>query len=135
MLKVLFVCNKNSGRSQMAEAFLRSMAQDRAEVASAGSNPATDVDPVVITAMRELNISMEGQKPKPFTPELAKGADRIISMGCEPVPETTDTWDFDDPAGQTLDQVRRIRDQVRARVEILAADLNVARTPGTTKLS
>lgn len=136
MLKVLFVCNKNSGRSQMAEAFLRNMAQDRANVTSAGSNPAADIDPVVVTAMRELNVEMDGQTPKKFTPELGADVDHLISMGCELVPVgVTDTWDFDDPSGQTLDQVRRIRDQVRARVEILAADLNVARTPGTTKLS
>jgi len=134
MPHVLFVCKKNSGRSQMAEAFFRLMAQDRATVSSAGSEPASDLDPVVVMAMQEIGIDLARQTPKPLSSEMESAADRVISMGCEPVPDrATDVWDFDDPAGQSLDVVRRIRDQVRARVEILAADLNVAR-PGTTTL-
>lgn len=134
MPHVLFVCKKNSGRSQMAEAFFRQMAQDRATVESAGSEPAADLDPVVATAMKELGFNLEGQKPRPLSSDMQAKADRVISMGCEPVPErATDVWDLDDPAGQPLDVVRRIRDQVRARVEILVTDLNVAR-PGTSAL-
>ncbi|MBM3274227.1 MAG: heat-shock protein HtpX [Candidatus Sericytochromatia bacterium] len=134
MPHVLFVCKKNSGRSQMAEAFFQNMAQDRATSESAGSDPAPDLDPVVVTAMKELGLNLDGKRPRPLTSEMEGKSDRVISMGCTPVPErATDVWDFDDPSGQPLDVVRRIRDQIRARVEILAADLNVAR-PGTASL-
>ncbi len=135
MPHVLFVCKRNSGRSQMAEAFFANMAQDRATVESAGSDPAPDLDPVVVTAMKEIGFNLDGQKPQKLSSDMEAKAERVISMGCEPVPErATDVWDLDDPAGQPLDVVRRIRDQVRARVEILVADLNVARM-GTTKLT
>ncbi|MBM3267334.1 MAG: heat-shock protein HtpX [Candidatus Sericytochromatia bacterium] len=135
MPHVLFVCKRNSGRSQMAEAFFAAMAQDRATVESAGSDPAPDLDPVVVTAMKEIGMDLSGQRPRQVSGGMYTAADRVISMGCEPVPErATDVWDLDDPAGQPLDVVRRIRDQVRARVEILVADLNVARV-GTTKLT
>lgn len=134
MPHVLFVCKKNSGRSQMAEAFFRHMAQDRAIVVSAGSQPAVNLDPVVVMAMREVGLDLAGHSPKALAPEMFKGADRIISMGCEPIPDrATDVWDLDDPADQTLDRVRKIRDQIRARVEILVTDLNVARV-GTASL-
>jgi len=134
MPHVLFVCKKNSGRSQMAEGLFRLMAQDRAFVESAGSDPAADLDPVVVMAMKEIGIDLASKKPRKLTPEMEQKADRVISMGCEPVPSrATDVWDFDDPSGQPLDVVRRIRDQIRARVEILVADLNVARL-GTTAL-
>jgi arsenate reductase len=134
MPHVLFLCKKNSGRSQMAEAFFLQLAQDRATAESAGSDPAPDLDPVVVTAMKEVGLSLDGKRPQQWTAAMEGKADRVISMGCSPVPErATDVWDFDDPSGQPLDVVRRIRDQVRARVEILATDLNVAR-PGTASL-
>ncbi len=134
MPHVLFVCKKNSGRSQMAEAIFRQMAQDRATVESAGSEPAADLDPVVVMAMKEFGIVLEGQKPRKLDAAMLARADRVISMGCQPVPDrATDVWDLDDPSGQPLDVVRRIRDQVRARVEILVTDLNVARM-GTATL-
>jgi arsenate reductase len=134
MPHVLFLCKKNSGRSQMAEAFFRQMAQERATVSSAGSDPAPDLDPVVVMAMREVGILLDGQQPKAPDPHAIARADRVIAMGIAPLPErATDVWELDDPSGQSLDIVRRIRDQVRARVEILVADLNVARV-GTTIL-
>lgn len=125
-MTVLFVCVHNSGRSQMAEALLRHLARERGtEVvsASAGTLGAGSLNPVAVQALEEIGVSMEGQHPKQLTQALADSADRIVSMGCgvdaAACPArflATEDWGLDDPAGQPLDVVRRIRDQITAKV-------------------
>ncbi|MBI6546788.1 MAG: hypothetical protein HY692_08335 [Cyanobacteria bacterium NC_groundwater_1444_Ag_S-0.65um_54_12] len=111
----------------MAEAFFRFMAQYRAAAASAGLQPATEIDPVIKIAMQEVGLLLSG-RPQMLGPALAAEADRVIAIGCDPLPDqATDDWKLPNPVGLALDEVRRIREQVRARVEILVADLNVAR--------
>ncbi|MBU6428119.1 MAG: hypothetical protein KGR26_03840 [Cyanobacteria bacterium REEB65] len=128
---VLFVCNRNSGRSQIAESYFRHLVGDRASCISAGYEPAAAVDPTVAAAMREVGVMLVSE-PKKLAPEMLARADRIISMGCQPVPErATDVWDLPDPAGKSLDEVRMIRDQIRARIEVLLTDLGVAH-PGAS---
>ncbi|MDO8637787.1 MAG: arsenate reductase ArsC [Dehalococcoidia bacterium] len=122
MKTVLFVCVGNSGRSQMAEAFFNRLASGKANAISAGTKPATRVDPVVIEAMREVGIDISNNLPKALTPEMAEQADRIVTMGCgtEAVcPATfveTEDWGLEDPKGKPLGKVREIRDEVRNRI-------------------
>ncbi|MFH0846572.1 MAG: arsenate reductase ArsC [Chloroflexota bacterium] len=122
MKTVLFVCVHNSGRSQMAEAFFNFMAEGEAQAHSAGTQPADKVNPVVVAAMKEVGIDISGNKPKPLTTAMVEGADRVITMGCgaEAVcPATfmeTEDWPLEDPSGKPLEQVRRIRDEIKARV-------------------
>lgn len=132
-MRVLFLCVHNSGRSQMAEAFLRELAGDRGmeiESCSAGTLGGTPINPAALAAMQEIGISMESQFPKQLTSEMSASADRIISMGCgvdqSQCPArflVTEDWGLDDPAGQPVEVVREIRDQIRARVEILLDEL------------
>jgi arsenate reductase (thioredoxin) len=133
MKRVLFVCVHNAGRSQMAQAFVNHLARERgvdAVAQSAGTAPGERVNPMASRAMAELGISLEGQQPKPLTSELAAGAERIITMGCGVEADMcpagvylTEDWQLPDPHGQSLEIVREVRDQVKARVEALLSEL------------
>ncbi len=124
---VLFVCNRNSGRSLMAEALFQHMIGPHAECSSAGIEPAQAPDPTVAAAMAEIGVPLVSQ-PKEITGSMTAKADRLIAMGCSPVPDrATDVWDLPDPAGKSLEEVRKIRDQIKARLGILIIDLGVAR--------
>ncbi len=106
----------------MAEAFFHRLASGRAEAVSAGTQPSGSVDAAVVAVMREIGIDLSRQRPKALSAELVDGADRVISMGCgveESCPTTltlTEDWDLDDPRSESLDRVRQIRDEIRARV-------------------
>ncbi len=125
---VLFVCVHNAGRSQMAAAFLTHLAGDRIEVRSAGSAPADSVNPAAVAAMAEVGIDISAAEPTILTPDSAATSDVVITMGCGdacPWFPGVDyrTWTLDDPAGLGVAGVRPIRDDIRARVEALAAEL------------
>jgi protein-tyrosine-phosphatase len=125
---VLFVCVHNAGRSQMAAALLGHYAQDRVQVRSAGSAPADQINPDVITAMSELGIDISKEFPKPITDDAVGAADAVITMGCGDACPTHpgkryEDWELADPAGTDLDGVRRIRDQISDRVRALLAEL------------
>jgi protein-tyrosine-phosphatase len=126
--EVLFVCVHNAGRSQMAAALLDHHARGRVVVRSAGSDPADQVNPAVIAALAEWNIDVTHEFPKPLTDELARAADVIVTMGCGdacpvyPGKRYLD-WQLDDPAGQPLEAVRVIRDDIDQRVRQLIDDL------------
>ncbi len=119
---ILFLCVHNAGRSQMAEALTRSMANANVVVLSGGSAPASSVNPMALAAMEELGISLADEQPKKWTMEMLHEVDVVISMGCGddcpilPGKERLD-WEITDPAGQDLDFVRRVRDEIRLRVE------------------
>ncbi|MER5561203.1 arsenate reductase ArsC [Streptomyces sp. NPDC002506] len=125
---VLFVCVHNAGRSQMAAAFLTHLSQGRIEVRSAGSAPADAVNPAVIEAMKEAGIDISVEIPKVLTTEAVQASDVVITMGCGdacpvfPGKQYLD-WKLEDPAGQGIDAVRPIRDQIEARVRVLSAEL------------
>ena len=125
---VLFVCVHNAGRSQMAAGYLQHLAGDRIDVLSAGSAPAEAINPVAALAMAEEGIDITLEHPKLLTAEAVEAADVVITMGCGdecqwyPGKHYED-WKLDDPAGQTLEAVRPIRDEIRSRIEALVADL------------
>lgn len=125
---VLFVCVHNAGRSQMAAAYLTHLAGDRVEVRSAGSAPADAVNPAAVEAMAEEGIDMSAEIPKVLTDEAVRASDVVITMGCgDTCPiypgKRYEDWKLDDPAGQGIDAVRPIRDDIRARIEGLIASL------------
>ncbi|WP_408897441.1 arsenate reductase ArsC [Nocardioides sp. R1-1] len=125
---VLFVCVHNAGRSQMAAGYLQHLAGDRVEVLSAGSQPADQVNPVAVAAMAEEGIDIATEQPKVLTESAVREADVVITMGCgDECPffpgKRYEDWVLDDPAGQGLDAVRPIRDEIRRRVEALVAEL------------
>ncbi|GGM43211.1 arsenate reductase ArsC [Microbacterium saperdae] len=125
---VLFVCVHNAGRSQMAAGFLREIAGDRIEVRSAGSIPADQINPVAVAAMQEVGIDITTEQPKVLTTEAVQASDVVITMGCgDACPffpgKRYEDWTLDDPAGQGIDAVRPIRDDIRARIEVLVAEL------------
>lgn len=125
---VLFVCIHNAGRSQMAAGYLRHLAGDRIEVRSAGSMPADQINPIAVEAMREEGIDITAEQPKALTPEAVQASDVVITMGCgDACPyypgKRYEDWKLDDPAGQGIDAVRPIRDDIRARIEGLIASL------------
>ena len=125
---VLFVCVHNAGRSQMAAGFLREIAGDRIEVRSAGSMPADAINPVAVEAMSELGIDITAEQPKVLTTEAVQASDVVITMGCgDTCPffpgKRYEDWTLDDPAGQGIDAVRPIRDEIRARIETLVSEL------------
>lgn len=127
---VLFVCVHNAGRSQMAAGFLQSLAGDRVDVRSAGSQPADAINPVAVEAMREIGVDIAAAEPKVLTPDSVQEADVVITMGCgDECPffpgRRYEDWALDDPAGQGIDAVRSIRDEIRTRVEDLIASLDV----------
>jgi arsenate reductase len=129
MKKVLFICVHNAGRSQMAEAFFNAMAKGKAIAASAGTRPAAHMDKGVVAAMREVGIDIRRQHPKPLTLEMIEGADRVITMGCgaeEACPASfvpVEDWELDDPEGKSAEEIRKIRDEIKARVEVLINEL------------
>ena len=128
MPEVLFVCVQNAGRSQMAAGLLRLRSDDRVHVRSAGSSPAEDVHPLVVEAMREVGVDLAEAFPKPLTDEVVQAADVVITMGCgDACPiypgKRYEDWVLDDPASTDLDGVRRIRDEIDARIQALVADL------------
>ncbi|KRC53242.1 MULTISPECIES: arsenate reductase ArsC [unclassified Nocardioides] len=125
---VLFVCVHNAGRSQMAAGYLQHLAGDRVEVLSAGSQPADQVNQVAVAAMAEEGIDIAGAAPKVLTSSAVEVADVVVTMGCgDECPyfpgKRYDDWVLDDPAGQGIDAVRPIRDEIRRRVEALVAEL------------
>ncbi|MBI4939348.1 MAG: arsenate reductase ArsC [Actinobacteria bacterium] len=125
---VLFVCIHNAGRSQMAAGWLTALAGDRVEVRSAGTAPGDRVNPVAVEAMAEVGIDITAATPKILTGEAVQASDVVITMGCgDECPWYPGTryldWPLEDPAGQGIDAVRPIRDQIRANVEGLLAEL------------
>jgi arsenate reductase len=125
---VLFVCVHNAGRSQMAAGFLQHLAGDRVEVLSAGSQPADRVNPVAVQAMAEAGIDIASSQPKVLTTEAVQESDVVVTMGCgDACPffpgKRYEDWVLDDPAGQGIEAVRVIRDEIRARVEKLIGEL------------
>src|SRR5215208_1118933 len=131
---VLFVCVHNAGRSQMAAAFTHVLSGGKVDVLSAGSEPAERVNPVVVEAMAEQGIDISKEVPKPLTDEVVADADVVITMGCGdacpvyPGKRYLD-WELEDPAGQPIETVRRIRDDIRGRVEGLLRELDIPVVP------
>ncbi len=130
---VLFVCVHNAGRSQMAAGYLRHLSGGRIEVRSAGSEPADKINPVAAQAMAEEGIDIETEQPKILTTDAVKASDVVITMGCgDTCPyypgKRYEDWVLDDPAGQGVEVVRPIRDQIRRRVEQLIAELEPLRS-------
>lgn len=132
-IRILYVCVHNAGRSQMAEALTNHLARQRglAVVAeSAGTVGGKGLNPLAVQALAEIGVSMEGQAPKLMTPEMVEGADRVISMGCGVDADAcpvrfilAEDWGLGDPAGRSMDEVNRIRDEIRAKVENLLAEV------------
>ncbi|MBM3166713.1 MAG: arsenate reductase ArsC [Chloroflexi bacterium] len=128
---MLFICVGNAGRSQMAEAFFNHLARGKVQATSAGTNPASRVDPTVIELMNELGIDMSSHYPKKLTVEMLDTADKIITMGCgvaQACPATlaeTEDWSIEDPKGQPKEKIRDIRDQIKARVEKLLQEMGI----------
>ncbi|HWS58633.1 MAG TPA: arsenate reductase ArsC [Actinotalea sp.] len=126
----LFVCVHNAGRSQMAAGFLHALSAGAVEVRSAGSMPAEQINPTAVEAMLELGIDLRDQRPKVLTTEAVQASDVVITMGCGDVcpifpGKRYEDWALDDPAGQGIDAVRPIRDEIRARVLTLLDELGV----------
>jgi arsenate reductase len=126
--EVLFVCVHNAGRSQMADALLDHAAKGTVHVRSAGSTPADEINPEVVTAMAELGLDLSKEFPKPMTDEFVRAADVVITMGCgDACPiypgKRYEDWELDDPAGRSLEAVRRIRDEIDERVLRLVGEL------------
>ncbi|TMQ65186.1 MAG: heat-shock protein HtpX [Candidatus Eisenbacteria bacterium] len=132
-MTVLFLCRQNAGRSQMAQALLEQVAPEYAAV-SGGSSPAAAVHPIVIDAMREVGIDLVGRKPRKVDAEMLARADVVVSMGCDDPAlcdypgRKVEDWGIPDPSGKPIDEVRRIRDLLRARVEELAGRLRSTST-------
>ena len=125
---VLFVCVHNAGRSQMAAAYLQHLSGGRVEVRSAGSAPADSVNPAVVQAMLEEGIDISAETPKVLTDDAVIASDVVVTMGCgDACPffpgKRYEDWVLDDPAGQGVDSVRPIRDEIRRRIEELIADI------------
>jgi protein-tyrosine-phosphatase len=126
--EVLFVCVHNSGRSQMAAGLVKLRSHGRIHVRSAGSAPGDEVNPVAVEALNEIGVDLGEEFPKPLTDEFVKAADVVITMGCgDACPifpgKKYEDWELDDPAGQDLETVRRIRDEIDALVQTLVAEL------------
>ena len=125
---VLFVCVHNAGRSQMAAGFMRQLAGDQVEVLSAGSAPKDSINPIAIQAMAEIGIDIANQQPKILTTEAVLESDAVVTMGCgDACPfypgKRYEDWVLDDPAGQDIEFVRNVRDQIKARVQTLLSEL------------
>lgn len=127
---VLFLCVHNAGRSQMAMGFFRHLAGGRAVAFSGGSEPASAVNPAAVEAMRERGVDISGEQPQRWTDDSVRAADVVVTMGCGdtcpyyPGKRYVD-WPLDDPAGQGVDAVRPIRDEIERRVRELLAELDV----------
>ncbi|MEV8320485.1 arsenate reductase ArsC [Streptomyces sp. NPDC059900] len=129
LASVLFVCVHNAGRSQMAAGFLTHLAGDRIEVRSAGSIPGDQVNPAAVKAMKEVGVDISAQQPKVLTTEAVQASDYVITMGCgDACPifpgKTYLDWALEDPAGQGVDAVRPIRDEIQTRIEALIAEID-----------
>ena len=125
---VLFVCVHNAGRSQMAAGYLRHLSNDRILVRSAGSEPADQLNPLAIEAMAEDGIDITATRPQLLTNEAVQTSDVVITMGCGDVcpvypGKRYEDWELDDPAGEDLQTVRSIRDDIKHRVQRLIAEL------------
>jgi arsenate reductase len=125
---VLFVCVHNAGRSQMAAGWLTHLAGDAVDVRSAGSEPAEQINPVAVRAMSEVGIDIAGEQPKILTDDVVLHADVVITMGCgDACPyypgKRYEDWELTDPAGQPIEVVRPVRDEIRARVQALLDEL------------
>ncbi len=130
---VLFVCVHNAGRSQMAAGYLRHLAGGQIEVLSAGSTPADSINPVAVEAMKEDGVDITSEAPKILTTDAVQESDVVITMGCgDACPifpgKRYEDWKLDDPAGQGIESVRPIRDDIKARIRTLITEL----TPQTT---
>ena len=128
---VLFVCVHNAGRSQMAAALLERKAEGRVRVLSAGSEPADELNPAVVEAMGELGIDISDERPKKLEDGMVRTSDVVITMGCgDACPiypgKRYEDWELEDPAGKDLETVRRIRDEIEARVDALLSSLGAA---------
>jgi arsenate reductase len=125
---VLFVCVHNAGRSQMAAGWLRHLGGDKVEIRSAGTEPADQINPVAVQAMAEVGIDITDHTPKVLDWDTAQASDTIVTMGCgDTCPvfpgKRYEDWKLDDPAGQPIEAVRRIRDDIRSRIDALVAGL------------
>ncbi len=125
---VLFVCVHNAGRSQMAAGYMRELSGGRVEVLSAGSEPKASINPVAVEAMAEEGIDIANNVPKILTVEAVKESDVVITMGCgDTCPifpgKRYEDWELEDPAGKDLETVRRVRDDIRGRIEALLAEI------------
>jgi protein-tyrosine-phosphatase len=125
---VLFVCVHNAGRSQMAAGFMNTLGAGRVEVLSAGSAPKDSINPIAVQAMQEIGIDISNNVPKVLTPEAVQESDAVITMGCGDVcpfypGKRYEDWVLDDPAGQGIESVRVIRDDIKKRVEQLLSEL------------
>ena len=127
---VLFLCVHNAGRSQMAAGWLRHLAGDAVVVWSGGSEPGSEINPAAVAAMAEVGIDITAEFPKPWTDEIVRAADVVVTMGCgDACPlypgKRYEDWELDDPAGKVVESVRPIRDEIRVRVEALMASLGI----------
>jgi protein-tyrosine-phosphatase len=132
---VLFLCVHNAGRSQMALGWFNHLADGRAVAWSGGSEPAKSINPSAVQAMAEVGIDITGEYPKPWTDDMVRAADVVVTMGCgDTCPfhpgKRYEDWPLDDPAGQGVDAVRPIRDQIGQRVRALLAELGVPAEAG-----
>jgi arsenate reductase (thioredoxin) len=128
--EVLFVCVRNAGRSQVAAALTHELSDGSVSVRSAGSAPAEEIHPNVVKALDEIGVDIAKEFPKPLTDEVVRAADVVVTMGCgDACPvypgKHYEDWEIADPAGESIDGVRRIRDEIRGRVENLIAELTV----------
>jgi arsenate reductase len=129
MKKVLFVCVHNSGRSQMAEVLFNHYIRGKAQAFSAGTQPASHINPIVVEAMKEVGIDISTRRPKILSPEMLDSADKVITMGCGVegfcpaafVP--TEEWQLEDPEGKPVEKVREIRGEIEAKVEKLINEI------------
>ena len=125
---VLFVCVHNAGRSQMAAGFMQSLGKDKVNVLSAGSMPKDQINPVAVEVMKEVGIDISNNQPKILTTESVKESDVVITMGCgDACPifpgKRYEDWQLEDPAGKDLETVRRIRDEIKSRIEVLLSEI------------
>ena len=126
--EILFLCVHNAGRSQMAAAFARQLGGNRVVIYSAGSAPGETLNPAVVVAMNEVGIDISAESPKKLTDQMARDADVIVTMGCgDECPyypgKRYDDWELTDPAGQRLEVVRAVRDDIKSRVRALLDEL------------
>ena len=128
MKTVLFVCVHNAGRSQMAAGFMQSLGKDKVNVLSAGSMPKDQINPVAVEVMKEVGIDISNNQPKILTTESVKESDVVITMGCgDACPifpgKRYEDWQLEDPAGKDLETVRKIRDEIKSRIETLISEI------------
>ena len=128
MKTVLFICVHNAGRSQMAAGFMQSLGKDKVNVLSAGSMPKDQINPVAVEVMKEVGIDISNNQPKILTTESVKESDVVITMGCgDACPifpgKRYEDWQLEDPAGKDLETVRKIRDEIKSRIETLISEI------------